>query len=334
MMKNFNSVQMLETSEVCKKFSKSVSYETLVGGTATTGMGIKQTRRLSKGSANKPLTAVGTLTSLQRNSAKVVEKWLQISPVLRLVKVLGLVAVLSVGIISESLADCNRPANGVCKTLGESGTCGTGCSYTYDQATQTVNITATGDNAEIEYTMFHRLYYEGNSMPARKFIINGAVRIGDTAIIASHPFTVSGADGALVLTGLGQGAIGENGIFSGTIIIPEGATFAESAFNGKFAANAKIYCNVENCEQKMIKACGGDLSSERCKTVSKIISEGQLFPFPDGCAVMGATGCTKCKNSNFKLNDGECDRLRWTPAEAAKVLRDDNTNEVTITFKK
>ena len=37
MRKNFNSVQMLETSEVCNKFSKSVSYETLVGGTATTG---------------------------------------------------------------------------------------------------------------------------------------------------------------------------------------------------------------------------------------------------------------------------------------------------------
>ena len=35
---------------------------------------------------------------------------------------------------------------------------------------------------------------------------------------------------------------------------------------------------------------------------------------------MGASGCTKCKNENFKLNDGECDRLRWTPAEAAKVL--------------
>ena len=54
----------------------------------------------------------------------------------------------------------------------------------------------------------------------------------------------------------------------------------------------------------------------------------------DGCTKMYASGCTKCKNENFKLNDGECDRLRWTPAEAAEVLRDDNTNSVTITFKK
>ena len=50
--------------------------------------------------------------------------------------------------------------------------------------------------------------------------------------------------------------------------------------------------------------------------------------------ILRRTGCVnKCPNS-FKINDGECDRIRYTPAEAAEVLRDDNTNEVTITFKK
>ena len=76
MTTNFDSVPMLETSEVCNKYSKSVSYETLVGGTTTIVREIKQTRRLSKGSALKPLTAVGTLTSLLCNSAKVMEKLL------------------------------------------------------------------------------------------------------------------------------------------------------------------------------------------------------------------------------------------------------------------
>ena len=42
MRKNFNSVQMLKSSEDCDKYSKRVSYETLVGGTTTTGRGIKQ----------------------------------------------------------------------------------------------------------------------------------------------------------------------------------------------------------------------------------------------------------------------------------------------------
>ena len=39
--------------------------------------------------------------------------------------------------------------------------------------------------------------------------------------------------------------------------------------------------------------------------------------------------CTSCKDMG-----GWCNRIRYTPAEAAELLRDDNTNEVTITFKK
>ena len=42
MNKCFNNVQMFKSSEVCDKFSKSVSYETLVGGTTTIGRERKQ----------------------------------------------------------------------------------------------------------------------------------------------------------------------------------------------------------------------------------------------------------------------------------------------------
>ena len=42
MKKCFNNVQMFKSSENCDKFSKSVSYETLVAGTTTIGRGIKQ----------------------------------------------------------------------------------------------------------------------------------------------------------------------------------------------------------------------------------------------------------------------------------------------------
>ena len=74
MEKNFDNVPMLKSSEDCKKFSKSVSYETLVGGTTTTGRERKQTQKMFLSSAIKPLSAVGTLTSLLCNSAKVKEK--------------------------------------------------------------------------------------------------------------------------------------------------------------------------------------------------------------------------------------------------------------------
>ena len=38
--------------------------------------------------------------------------------------------------------------------------------------------------------------------------------------------------------------------------------------------------------------------------------------------------------SGYKQNENFCNRVRYTPAEAAAVAKDDNTNVVTITFKK
>ena len=248
------------------------------------------------------------------------------------------VAILSFIIITESLAECKHPdSNGTCKTLGEKGTCGTGCNYTYNPDTKTVYITATGDNAKIAGSAFHGFYYENNTMPAKTFVINGAVKIGNNAFTVSSE-VISGAGGALILTGVEHHGFGDSATLSGTIIIPEGATFESLAFNGvTFAEDAKIYCGVEDCKQKMIDSCNSsyDKARDNCLNVlNNIASSGKLLAYPDGCTKMGASGCTKCKNENFKLNDGECDRLRWTPAEAAKVLRDDNNNSVTITFKK
>ena len=335
MNKFFNRLHTLETSEDCKKFSTSVSYETLVGGTTTTGREKKQTRRVFLSSANKPLSAVGTLTSLLCNSAKVMEKWLQMSPMLRLVKVLGLVAILYLNIVSESLADCARPINGICKTLEPSGTCGTGCNYTYNPDTKTVYITATGNDAKIGDGAFRGIFYENNSMPAQTFVINGAVKIGVNAFTDSRE-VISGAGGALILTGVDHHAFGDYATLSGTIIIPEETEFGSLAFHGvTLAEDAKVYCGV-NCKQKMIDSCNAwNNDGYRQSCLNAVNSMGdKLLAYPDGCTKMGATGCTKCKNENFKLNDGECDRLRWTPAEAAKVLTDDNNNSVTITFKK
>ena len=49
--------------------------------------------------------------------------------------------------------------------------------------------------------------------------------------------------------------------------------------------------------------------------------------------------CSNKKNGivcadGFKLIEDFCDRVRYTPAEAAAVANDDNTNVVTITFRK
>lgn len=79
------------------------------------------------------------------------------------------------------------------------------------------------------------------------------------------------------------------------------------------------YAGSFNCEQDEIipdsHKTNDDFCSSDCNTCNS-----QKF-------------CTKCNGENFHLNDGYCDRIRYTPAEAAEVLTDDNNNSVTITFK-
>ena len=106
----------------------------------------------------------------------------------------------------------------------------------------------------------------------------------------------------------------------------------------RLGENAKIYCGAENCEELFrnvnCDSIGDSYKAECEKNLATLLSSGKLLPYPDGCSRINASGCTKCKNENFKLNDGECDRLRYTPAEAAAIASDDNTNIVTLTFKK
>jgi hypothetical protein len=50
----------------------------------------------------------------------------------------------------------------------------------------------------------------------------------------------------------------------------------------------------------------------------------------DGSCISATAGC----GAGYRQFENFCNRIQYTPAEAAKVLKDDNTNEVTITFKK
>ena len=366
----FNRVKILKSGEDCYKFSKSVLHETLVGGTATTGREYKQNQRLSACSANKPLSAVGTLTSLLCNSAKVVEKLLQMSPVFRLIKIFGLVMVLSVGVINESWAECDAKTNTWMKldcytawNPGAPDNCGAGCTYNYNNGKLTV--TATKPGAVISEGIFAPSYYDEKADFPN---ITNIEIAGEFETIGKHAFlgngaTLSGKNGILYVNNLNHNPFDSNTLIgtiivndkqntlsqgpwylatlNATVILPSTITSIKWAALRflRLGENAKIYCGAENCEE-MFRNVNCDEAEnsyykERCKNNLKtLLSSGKLLPYPDGCSKMGATGCTKCKNENFKLNDGECDRLRWTPAEAAKVLKDDNTNSVTITFRK
>lgn len=93
-----------------------------------------------------------------------------------------------------------------------------------------------------------------------------------------------------------------------------------------FRENSHVYFL---CSGGNLSCQTGDCSNEACKTID---SDDFCSAGCQSCTASHV--CTKCKNENFKLNEGECDRVRYTPAEAAAIASDNNTNVVTITFKK
>ena len=287
---------------------------------------------------------------------------------------LAVALILTFGIIRESRAECNATENNLIKSCyewnpGVADNCGKGCTYTYDSVNHKLTVTATKPDAVVPRGMFSSDYYESGKFPNFTDIeIDGEFKkIGTHAFLNNHNATIHGKDwvllvnetdhasfngsnvGGTVIVDDGQTKLGEGPWsklwtgFNGTLILPPSITSIDNWFlhNLALGADAKVYCGAENCEELFrnfdCEGFGkkwGEASATLCKNHLNKLLDGKLLAYPDGCAKMWSTGCIKCKNENFKLNDGECDRLRWTPAEAAKVLRDDNTNSVTITFKK
>ena len=76
-----------------------------------------------------------------------------------------------------------------------------------------------------------------------------------------------------------------------------------------------------SCDQGYYKKDGG--------CVSEIAGCGDGYLGKDGECISSANGC----GAGYKDMGGFCNRIQYTPAEAAKVLTNDNNNSVTITFK-
>ncbi len=70
------------------------------------------------------------------------------------------------------------------------------------------------------------------------------------------------------------------------------------------------------------------LKDNLCVSESKGCGDGYLGK--DGVCISSANGC----GAGYRQFENFCNRIQYTPAEAAKVLTDDNNNSVTITFKK
>ncbi|MBR1399170.1 MAG: hypothetical protein IJ564_03215 [Alphaproteobacteria bacterium] len=248
----------------------------------------------------------------------------------------SLVVIFILKFINTSMAECRFPP---CKKLESVGTCGEGCTYTYDQSTQTVYISTAGNDSKMAYGAFHPQYYENNYLPYLNYIIDGPISIGGNAFTANVE-TISGANGTLILTGINHHGFGDNATLSGNIVIPANARFGSIAFHGvTLADGAKIYCAVENCAQKMIDSCNayGDADGYRTRylnVVQTIISDEDKFEqAPEGCDFWSSEGCSKCTNSNYSLEYGYCYRKRYTIQEADAATSDDNENMIEWIFE-
>ena len=358
---------MLETSDVCDKFSKSVSYETLVGGTATIGRDRKQTQRLSEGTAGKPLSAVGTLTSLLCNSAKVVEKLLQMSPVFRLIKILGLVLVLSFGIISKSSAD--DAIN--CLTWQQS--CGINCCWSYDSETKKLSITGGADGSvgvmdDYSYSGAHSNYKTNTPWDDYRGQIQ-SVDIKDVGNVGKNAFRyfnkIKKVNMDENITSIGLEAFVNCKITN--LQLPDSIkTIGRDAFSlnensEMFIPDTLEYMGMQKNSTKRYIICKGNedtclkiqenlnivgeyefslAKKEQCTGTNYYWSGTNCNNKKNGIRCASAysfddeNNCIICDKQGYRNVDGYCNRIRYTPAEAAKVLHNDNTNEITIAFKK
>ena len=130
-----------------------------------------------------------------------------------------------------------------------------------------------------------------------------------------------------------------------TIIVPDTLT---DIYNTTFARDVNIICkgsksSCQNLKNKLSKYCPNyygctedqyvDLSERFSVAGYAECASTNYFWDGDSCVrepdVTKRKCCDSCKDVG-----GWCNRIRYTPAEAAAILHDDNTNEVTITFKK
>lgn len=106
----------------------------------------------------------------------------------------------------------------------------------------------------------------------------------------------------------------------------------KETFNG-MPSDVKIICQgaIENCQK---------YGNNKLANMSTIVAateyqcNGTKYYWNGNTCVNQPDKSKRVCSSSYKYNDGYCDRVIYTPAEAARFLRNDATNVVTITFKK
>ena len=174
------------------------------------------------------------------------------------------------------------------------------------------------------------------------------------------------------LKSIGNWAFADNKLTS--IVLPDSLhRLGDASFNNNPLSEAVIPDTVGNTIKRVFGTdiemlenlrieCKG--SKDSCQKINKLLQKyGYKYDSKNGWLYMDIShslfgiGQENCDSTNFYWNGKEClrepdvtkrtccadvckdmggwcNRIRYTPAEAAEVLRDDDKNEVTITFRK
>ncbi len=225
----------------------------------------------------------------------------------------GVAMILTWGTISESSAESWN-----CGPQDSSGQYSDSVKCTYDEKSKTLIIEGEGNMGN---------YALASSTPWKSKEIVHAVIKGNVTSIGDRVFkriySLQDISGTENITSIGVASFKDVNLT--TADFPNATYISRISFHG--ASNLE-YANFAQGaifeEENPTKPTFGLTKIPECNTTGKCCN---------GYIKRGA-GCVKDCGENFRPNDGECDRLRYTPAEAAAILHDDNTNEVTITFKK
>ena len=101
-------------------------------------------------------------------------------------------------------------------------------------------------------------------------------------------------------------------------------------WNVKMPENAFANTKIPNCSNENRTACGSCGNDYVKRGVGCVSDCGTGYLGKDGRCIDASLGC----GAGYRQFENFCNRIQYTPAEAAKVLTDDNNNSVTITFKK
>ena len=139
------------------------------------------------------------------------------------------------------------------------------------------------------------------------------------------------------VTNIGQQAFDSNHL--STIIIPDGISDVNSKAFQNTNTGTTIICQGSGNSGCLSYAQNGSTnyftnSNSTIKPASELQCYGDKHYWNGTNCVNEPIKANRTCSSSYKMNDGLCDRIRYTPAEAAKVVTNDNKNSVTITFKK